>query len=121
MAKFGKTSLSRLETCDKRLRDVLNEAIQHYDFSVVCGHRDKEAQNRAYEEGNSQRQWPKSKHNTSPSLAVDVIPYPTGYEDVDEFYIMASYILAAAIKLNVKIKWGGHWRTFKDYPHFELG
>ena len=27
---------------------------------------------------------------------------------------------AAAEELNVKIEWGGDWKTFKDGPHFQL-
>lgn len=120
MAKFSEKSKERLATCEQELQDVLNEAIKYYDFSCICGHRDMEAQNRAFNEGHSQLRYPKSNHNSYPSRAVDIIPYPTGYNDVDEFYIMASYVLAAAIKLGVRLKWGGHWKNFKDYPHFEL-
>lgn len=109
-----------LDTCELEIRQVLNEAIKHYDFSVVCGHRNKDDQTRAHEDGFSTVPWPYSNHNDYPSRAVDVIPYPTGYDDIHEFYVMATHILAAANKLQIKLKWGGHWKNFKDYPHFEL-
>ena len=120
MPKFGKTSKERLALLDKDLRRVLEDAIQYYDFSVVCTYRGKEDQTAAYEEGRSQLEWPNSKHNKLPSLAVDIIPYPSGYSDVGEFYTMATYVYAAALRQGVPLIWGGHWR-FKDLPHFQKG
>lgn len=79
-----------------------------------------EEQNRAFDEGYSQLRYPASRHNSDPSMAVDLIPYPTGYNSIKEFYKMATYIMMAANELEIPIQWGGHWRNFKDYPHFEL-
>ncbi len=120
MPTFSERSIRNLRTCDARLQEVLWEAIDDYDFSVVQGHRGREDQNRAYDEGFSKLQWPNSAHNKDPSRAVDIIPYPSGYEDINEFNRMATYIFAAANKVGVKIIWGGHWKNFKDYPHFEM-
>ena len=33
---------------------------------------------------------------------------------------IANAIKAAAKEKNVAVTYGGDWRTFKDYPHFEL-
>ena len=33
---------------------------------------------------------------------------------------LAIAMKAAAVDLNVRLAWGGDWRTFKDGPHFEL-
>lgn len=120
MPQFSQRSKDNLNSCEDDLRRVLIEAIRHYDFSVVCGHRGMEEQNKAFNEGNSTLRWPKSRHNAYPSRAVDIIPYPTGYDDIEEFFKMATYIFAAANKLGISIRWGGHWKNFKDYPHFEL-
>ena len=81
MPSFGKTSRSKLETCAQEIQDVLNEAIKHYDFSVIDGHRDMERQNVYFNEGKSQVRWPNSRHNSYPSQAVDIIPYPGGFEN----------------------------------------
>lgn len=122
MPHFGNQSREKLDTCDKEIQDVLNEAIKHYDFSVIWGHRSQVDQDRAYEQGNSQLRWPQSKHNKTPSRAVDVVPYPGGFDNDDkEFYLMATHILRAAALLGVDLRWGGHWRNFKDLAHFELG
>jgi peptidoglycan L-alanyl-D-glutamate endopeptidase CwlK len=120
MPTFGKNSKKHLATLDPELQVVLEEAILHYDFSVVCGFRNMEDQNTAYNEERSNLRWPESNHNKHPSTAVDIIPYPTGYDNIPEFFVMASHIYAAAIKHGVRLKWGGHWTNLKDYPHFEL-
>jgi peptidoglycan L-alanyl-D-glutamate endopeptidase CwlK len=120
MPQFGTNSKKHLATLDPELRRVLEEAIKHYDFSVVCGFRNMEDQNTAFNEGHSTLRFPESNHNHHPSMAVDIIPYPTGYDDIPEFYIMATHVYAAAIKLGVLLRWGGHWKTLRDYPHFEI-
>lgn len=119
MAKFGKTSKARLATVAPELQEVLKEAIKYYDFSIVCGHRNREEQDKAFNEGFSLVRFPNSKHNSLPSTAVDIIPYLTKYTDEDEFYKMATYMFKAAMNQGVSIKWGGHW-SFRDLPHFQL-
>lgn len=121
MPSFSTRSKERLATCHPDIQKVLNEAIKHYDFSVIWGHRGKEAQNRAYEDGNSKLKWPQSRHNSQPSEAVDIVPYPGAFDNTDEeFYLMATYVYRAAAKVGVRLTWGGHWRSFKDLAHFEL-
>lgn len=73
--KFSATSLRRLASCHSDLQILCNRLIERYDFTVVCGNRNEEDQNKAYNEGKSTLQYPNSKHNTFPSLAVDLAPY----------------------------------------------
>ena len=121
MPSFGKQSKKHRDTCHADLRRVLDEAIKHYDFSCIWGHRGKEDQDKFFELGTSTVKWPNSKHNANPSNAFDVIPYPDGFNAPDEeFYKLATHILAAASKLGVRLRWGGHWRSFRDMAHFEL-
>jgi len=121
MPHFGANSLGKLRTVDPQLQAVLNEAINHFDFSVIWGYRGRAAQNRAFMEGNSKVQWPDSRHNTFPARAVDIVPYPGGFDNEDQaFYEMATYIFRAAAILGVHLSWGGHWKSFKDLAHFEL-
>jgi len=121
MPSFGERSRSKLETCEQEIQDVLNEAIKHYDFSVIDGHRDMERQNLYFNDGKSQVRWPNSRHNSYPSQAVDIVPYPGGFDNPNsEFDRMATYVLSAAAKLGVELEWGGHWKNFKDYAHFQL-
>ena len=121
MPTFGPNSKKHLDTLHPKLQAVLNEAINHFDFSCIWGHRDQQSQDRAFQEGNSQLKWPKSRHNSLPAEAVDVIPYPGGFKNDDKaFDRMATYILGAASKVGVRVQWGGHWKHFKDLAHFEL-
>ena len=121
MPSFGKRSKAARDTCHPKLIEVLDEAINHYDFSVIWGHRGKEDQDNAYFAGNSKLKWPDSKHNSVPSRAFDVIPWPNGFKSTDaDFYLLASYIFRSAAKCGTNLNWGGHWKNFKDLAHFEL-
>lgn len=121
MPSFSQQSKQKLATCEQELQDVMNEAIKRYDFSVIDGHRDMGTQNRYFNEGVSKVMWPHSKHNSYPSRAVDIIPYPNGFDNPNsEFDRMATFILGVASELGVRLDWGGHWENFKDYAHFEL-
>ena len=125
---FGRTSKARLSTCHPQLQAVFNEVIKGWDCSILCGERPEEDQNEAYSSGRSTVQYPNSKHNTSPSLAVDVAPYPIDWDDLGRFYMFAGYVMRIAEDMNIKIRYGGDWdgdkhttdHKFKDLPHWEL-
>lgn len=122
MPRFSQYSLEKLKTCDPRLQSIFMEVIKIMDCTVICGHRSQEAQDRAYFVGNSKLKWPQSKHNTTPSLAVDVAPYNKGIDwyNFAPFRKLAEIVKAEALKQNVKIIWGGDWKSFPDYPHYEI-
>jgi peptidoglycan L-alanyl-D-glutamate endopeptidase CwlK len=124
---FSKRSLARLETCDHRLQIVMKRAIARYDFTVLCGHRSKQEQEDAFERGASKLRWPNSKHNKTPSLAVDVAPFPIDWDDLGRFREMARIIMEEADKAGIKLRWGGDFNMngkpddkFVDMPHFEI-
>ena len=79
MYSFSQRSKEKLSQCDKSLQLICNQAIVYTDFSIVTGHRNKEEQNRLYQQGFSKLKWPNGKHNSNPSLAVDVAPYIKPY------------------------------------------
>jgi peptidoglycan L-alanyl-D-glutamate endopeptidase CwlK len=121
--KFSKSSESRLATCHPDLQAICREVIKHYDFTVVCGHRNKAEQQKALKQGYSKLPWPKSRHNTHPSEAVDVAPYVKGkipWDDTQEFRALNVHMTQAAKKLGIAIEWGGDWGTFRDLPHYQL-
>lgn len=120
MPKFSKKSKERLATCHIDLQMVMNEAIKTTDFTVLCGHRNKEDQTIAVNKGNSKTPWPKSMHNKVPSLAVDVVPYPVDWLDLESFKNLSAVILEAANSIGVKIRWGGNFKRLVDMPHYEL-
>lgn len=128
MPKFSKISRQRLNTCDPRLIQICEAAIKRMDFAVICGHRDKKAQDEAFKGGFSKLKFPRSKHNKMPSLAVDLAPFPIDWKDIGRFIALADIVLDEAKKAGVKIRWGADWNRngkwqdekFRDWPHFEI-
>ena len=128
MPRFGKTSNSRLETCDMRIQKLFNEVVKHFDCSILEGHRGKKAQNKAYKEGKSKVVYPDGKHNQIPSVAVDAVPYPIDWEDRERMTYFAGFVLGVALQMDLNIRWGGDWNmntelkdnNFDDLPHFEI-
>ena len=132
MYHFGRTSRSRLATVHPDLQRVLQRAMdwQLMDFTIVCGHRDERAQNEAYNARpqKSKKKWPESKHNSLPSIAVDVAPWPIDWDDSLAFARLYGIIEAAGAVEGVELRWGGDWdrdtksndQSFMDIGHFEL-
>ena len=137
MATFGKSSKDKLATAHPDLQKVMNEAIKHFDFQVLYGTRTVEEQFELYKQGrtlkggvwvktgatvtNLDGKIKKSNHNYSPSRAVDIVPFPIDWNDLKRFKEMADVVKKAAITVGVKnLVYGGDWKTFKDWPHFEL-
>ena len=128
MPKFGSSSRRRLATCHEDLQEIFEEVVKIFDCSVLCGHRGEEAQNEAYEKGNSKVKFPNGRHNASPSNAVDVTPYPVDWKDLDRMNYFAGIVKGIAYMKGIPIRWGGDWNdntdlkdnNFDDLPHFEL-
>ena len=120
MPKFGKKSKERLLTCHTDIIEVMNEAIEHMDFSVLEGHRNEEDQNKYFSEGKSKVKFPNGKHNDNPSRAIDIAPWPINWKDRDRQHLLAGKVLAIAKMKGIKMRWGGFFKNFYDSPHFEL-
>jgi peptidoglycan LD-endopeptidase CwlK len=121
MPSFSKSSLEKLETCDGRLQRLFNEVIKYTDCTVVCGHRGRAEQEAAFDAGFSKVHFPNSKHNKTPALAADVVPYPIDWHDVERFKEFAKLVFECANRLELEgLTWGGGWTDFPDYPHWEL-
>lgn len=128
MPSFGTKSRKRLDTCDERLQAICEVVIEHYDISVLEGHRSNERQDELFRQGKSKLKGGQSEHNTSPSRAVDIAPYPVDWNETRRFYFMAGLIKQAAHDMGVKVRLGADWdgdgsfsdQTFHDLPHVEL-
>ena len=64
--------------------------------------------------------YPTSKHNRNPSEAVDLVPYPIDWNDIDRFKDLAVRFKRIAEEKGIEISAGADWKLFKDYPHFEI-
>ncbi len=134
MPAFTITSRTRLATCHKDIQTLFNEVIKTFDCVVLEGYRDEKAQEEAFKKGNTKVHWPNGKHNSMPSMAVDVSPYPVQWGNVSRFYWFGGYVMGIAQKLyedgkiTHKIRYGGDWdrdkeisnNTFDDLVHFEI-
>jgi peptidoglycan L-alanyl-D-glutamate endopeptidase CwlK len=139
MPTYSKTSATRLASCHIDIQVIWNELIKYIDCSVFCGHREEAEQNKAFFDDLSQLQWPDSKHNSFPSMAIDSGPYfvelrNTDWEDAKAFAKFAGFAQLLAIQLYEQkkithvLRWGGDWdmdgrttdQSFSDLPHFEL-
>ena len=133
MPQFGRKSKEQLSSCHPDLQSLFNEVIKHYDCTILEGHRSNERQEKLFHQGQSKLRACQSKHNQSPSLAVDVAPYHIKKPNIDlnctnNFYLFSGYVLGVANQLGIKIRWGGYWdktldvrnNKFNDLVHFEL-
>lgn len=135
MPYFSRQSQAKLITCHDFLQEIFDRAIvKGPDHTILCGHREEEEQNLAFEQGKSRFKWPNSSHNMLPSLAVDAAPYPIIWPQIDllklseikhfpsklnildkyiseiaRFYVLAGYIIRTAHGLGCEIRWGGDW------------
>ena len=136
MNRFSETSKARLTTCHRDLQMLFNHVILEYDCTVVCGQRNEADQNKAFKDGNSKVQYPNSKHNITPSLAVDVAPYELNHIDWGKLQSadFSGYVKGVADQLyrigtiSHRIRRGSDWdndndvddTTFWDANHFEI-
>lgn len=120
-----------LNDADKILRDAyLKAALMFTDKYpdvtpvVTCTYRSDEEQAALYAMGRTKpgkivTQLKKGgKHNVKPSQAIDVA-FKVGKVidwDAKHFKRFAEILLP----LEPRIKWGGNWKKFRDYPHFEI-
>lgn len=108
-------SLKNLGQCHPDLMRVAEEARKGFDFTVICGHRNKADQDKAFKGGFSKVKWPNSKHNKTPSLAFDACPNPIDWDNTAAFKAMRTHFQKAADKLGIKVRFIS-W----DLPHLEL-
>ena len=136
MNHFSEVSKERLKTCHRDLQTLFAHVIHDYDCSVICGERTKEEQEAAFKAGNSKLHYPQSKHNSHPSLAVDVAPYEINHIDWGKIQsaFFAGYVKGIADQLfrigviSHRIRFGIDWdgdndiddTTFWDACHFEI-
>jgi len=128
MYEYSERSLKNLESCDRHIKFIMLEVIKRVDCYIIWGHRGQEEQDIAFHSGYSKLKYPDSKHNVYPSQAIDVIPYPSGWDKERNFYFLAGQIFAIAYIFNIDLRWGGDFncdRNFYndrwlDLGHFEI-
>ena len=116
--KLGTRSLQNLSGVHPDLVAVVKLAISitEQDFTVIEGIRNINRQRELYKAGKSTTM--NSRHITG--HAVDMVPWPVDWNDLERFEVMADAMKQAAEELDIPIVWGGDWKSFYDAPHFEL-
>lgn len=121
---LGTKSKVRLAECDPRLGRFVEAVMADVDaglvpgvgdLTVLCGFRGQAEQDDAFARGASKLKWPRSKHNKTPALAVDIAPYPVDWKNVKAFEALRKHALTVASRIGVRIRvisW--------DLPHYEL-
>ena len=90
--------------------------ITEQDFTVIEGIRNINRQRELVKAGKSTTM--NSRHITG--HAVDMVPWPVDWNDLERFEVMSEAMKAAAEELDIPVVWGGDWKSFYDAPHFEL-
>ncbi|MGZ5183590.1 MAG: M15 family metallopeptidase [Caldimonas sp.] len=106
---------------------VIRAASQKQPFVVTYGLRTAEAEAEAVRTGHSQTMHSRHLANKEGlACAVDVTPlidgklsFAPGHEQ-QVYGAIAVAIKSAAFALNTPVEWGGDWRSFKDWGHFQL-
>ena len=116
--KLGTRSLQSLSGVHPDMVAVVKRAIEitEVDFTVIEGIRNINRQRELFKAGKSTTM--NSRHITG--HAVDMVPWPVDWEDLERFEVMSEAMKAAAEELEIPIVWGGDWKSFYDAPHFEL-
>ncbi|CAM3106491.1 M15 family metallopeptidase [Streptobacillus ratti] len=138
--KFSRESYQKMENIHPKLVRLMEKVIANspYDFKITQGVRSAEYQNELYQQGrtvkgsivtNCDGYIKKSNHQAKLSgygHAIDICLYIPNEKDIKKLYDVSKLTAIAnvfkkfAIDRGLNVAWGGNWKTFKDYPHFEL-
>lgn len=141
MPAFSKKSQGILDRAHPLLKSLFTVVIQYYDCTMLYSERSSEEQFELFKKGREliDGEWvvidesqvvtyidgytKKSMHNYSPSKAVDVVPYPIDWQDMDRAYHFAGFVKGVATMMGIKVRWGGDWdgdNSFKDQKFNDL-
>ena len=126
MFKLGKNSLNNLVGVDERLIDIAEVAIKlsNIDFGIPStgGLRTEEVQAKLFADGVSKADGVNSRSYHQSGKALDVYAYVDGKASWDKLHLslIAAAMLQASAQLGYELKWGGLWKSWQDYPHFEI-
>lgn len=128
MRTWSDRSLRNLQGVHPDLRMVLDRALQSsdVDFLVNEGLRTIERQKELLRIGATTTL--KSRHLTG--HAVDLYAWvdtnrdgKVVFEEMSNVLLLkkiAEAVKLSASELRIPVEWGGDWKKFKDYPHFQL-
>ena len=123
---FSTTSRARMRGIDERLIRIAERAIvlSKIDFGIPAhgGLRTAEEQAQLYADGKSRADGVNKESYHQSGRALDVYAYVKGEASWDKCHLamIAAAMMQAASELGIHLEWGGLWRSFQDYPHFQI-
>jgi peptidoglycan L-alanyl-D-glutamate endopeptidase CwlK len=126
MFKLGTNSINNLAGVDGRLIDIADLAItlSSIDFGIPStgGLRTEAVQAKLFADGVSKADGVNNKSYHQSGKALDVYAYVDGKASWDKLHLalIAAAMLQASAQLGYELKWGGNWKSWQDYPHFEI-
>ena len=128
-ARWSDSSLAKLAQLDARLHEVVEFLRDHRDIQIIETYRSPEDQLKAFNGGFSKVKV--GKHNTLPSQAVDLQPYPVPVKEStlrEDLSYLGGLAVAYGNLRGYRIRWGGDWdgdsdtadNDFDDLYHFEI-
>jgi len=134
MTDYLNLNPARLRSAHPDFQSLFAVMACSFPFLVICTHRPESEQRKVFLDGKSKVDWPDSKHNTMPSMAVDAIPIPVDWSDHKRIAYFAGQVMATARKMFDdglmvhQLRWGGDWdrdtelidNKFNDLVHYEL-
>ncbi len=152
MPTFSTKSMTQLNSCTRDIKTIFMEVVKHMDISIIEGSRSAERQAYHWAKGRHLKRegidprerdaWiisdnskvvthkdgyqQKSRHQQSPSVAVDVVPYPSMWQSKEKLIELRGVVkyvqgmLLAEGKIETTLDNGGDlWNGF-DLPHYQL-
>jgi len=127
MYRLSNRSKKRLDGINSVLLAIITEGIKDspHDFGIPRngGLRSAEDQFFLYKKGVSKCDGYKNKSYHQSGNAFDIYIYENGNVnwDIKKLTEVAEHLISVAkSKFNTKLEWGGNWRSWKDYPHFQI-
>ena len=132
MPKFSPESFSHLSTCHTDLQAIFFDVIRTVDCHVIEGYRSEEIKENGVTFTHKDLHILNGKHHQHPAMAVDVIPYPVDFDNIERLYWFSGYVMGIAQKLKEEGKITHSLRygcdlfknesvtTIADLVHFEL-
>jgi peptidoglycan LD-endopeptidase CwlK len=128
MYNLSKQSYQRLNGIESILIAILTQSITDspHDFGIPRngGLRTADEQNELFKKKRSKCNGYTNKSMHQSGLAFDIfiyLPDKTASWDKEKLTEVATHILKIAKEnFNVELNWGGNWKNWKDYPHFQM-
>lgn len=132
MNKLGSTSNKNIIGIDARLAIVIGAVLAegNVDFTITYGLRTVEEQQNLYAQGRTKEgnivtncDGVKNISYHQTGKAIDFTPYPFDgdWKNLKQFEKIGREFIRVSELLGYECSYGGDWKSFKDWPHFQLG